>query len=199
MAENPGAFGADLDQRLTVRMPVKAGSQTISATTILKSHAMRDDLIKPFMRTTIDGLDITGDPSVDRLTIEGPFNQTGSGDTASRRKIFICRPASAADEQAVRDEDPRRSLARLAYRRPLDHAAIETLMNFYQRRRNEKAASTPESNRRSSLSWRVRNSCSASSPTPPTSPPTRVIVWTTWRWLRVCRFSCGAAFRTTRC
>jgi hypothetical protein len=69
MAENPGTFGAELDKKLTVRMPVKAGTHKIWATTVLKSHAPRDDLIKPFIRTTVDGLDIMGDPSVDRITI----------------------------------------------------------------------------------------------------------------------------------
>ncbi|MBA0085856.1 MAG: DUF1587 domain-containing protein, partial [Acidobacteria bacterium Pan2503] len=62
MAENPGAFGATVDQRLTVRLPVKAGPHTVSADTLLRSHAVRDDLVKPFLRTTVDGLDITGDP-----------------------------------------------------------------------------------------------------------------------------------------
>src|SRR6185295_16289601 len=57
MAENPGTFGAELDRKLTVRLPVKAGTHTLWATTVLKSHAPRDDLIKPFIKTTIDGLD----------------------------------------------------------------------------------------------------------------------------------------------
>src|SRR4030095_7295380 len=99
MAENPGTFGADLDKRLTVKMPVKAGVHTITAASILRSHAQRDNLIKPFMRTTIDGLDITGDPSLDRLTIEGPFGQTGAGNTPTRRKIFICKPAATNEEE----------------------------------------------------------------------------------------------------
>src|SRR5215831_18696876 len=73
MAQNPGSFGADLDQRLTVRVPVKAGMHAVAAATLLRSHASKDDLIKPFLRTTVDGLDITGDPSVDRITVEGPF------------------------------------------------------------------------------------------------------------------------------
>src|SRR5262249_16608492 len=84
MAENPGGFGADLDKKLTVRLPLKAGPHTITAATILRSHASKDDLIKPFMRTTIDGLDITGDPSLDRISVEGPFNPTGAGNTPSR-------------------------------------------------------------------------------------------------------------------
>jgi mono/diheme cytochrome c family protein len=131
MAENPGTFGADLDRRLTIRLPVKAGEHTIWATTVLKSHAPRDDLIKPFLRTTVDGLDIMGDPSVDRITVEGPFATSGPGDTASRRKILVCKPAAAAQEETC----ARRivsTLARQAYRRPVDPAAVETLMTFYR-------------------------------------------------------------------
>jgi mono/diheme cytochrome c family protein len=135
MAENPGAFGADLDQRLTVRLPVKAGSRTVTATTILRSEAQKDDLIKPFLRTTVDGLDITGDPSVDRLNIEGPFNQTGAGDTASRRRIFICQPTSSKDELPCA-RNILSTLARRAYRRPLHDSDLEALLSFYQRRRN---------------------------------------------------------------
>ena len=139
MAANPGEFGLDLDQRLTVRMPVKAGSRAISATTILRSHAERDDLIKAFIRTTVDGEDITGDPSVDRLTVEGPFNQTGVSDTASRRKIFICQPASAKEELPCARKILS-ALARHAYRRPLKDSDLEEPLSFYQRKRNNKGS-----------------------------------------------------------
>src|SRR5215831_14358455 len=98
MAQNPGSFGAAVDQRLTVRVPVKAGVHAVAAATLLRSHASKDDLIKPFLRTTVDGLDITGDPSVDRITVEGPFVPTAPGDTASRRKILVCKPAGPNDE-----------------------------------------------------------------------------------------------------
>ena len=148
MAENPGTFGADLDRRLTVRLPVKAGTHTIWATTVLKSHAPRDDLIKPFIRTTIDGLDIMGDPSVDRITIEGPYAVAAPGDSASRRKILQCRPTlrepQGRPEQgrgtasAQENECARRiltSLARQAYRKPVDQATADLLMNFYARGR----------------------------------------------------------------
>jgi hypothetical protein len=133
MAENPGTFGADLDRRLTVRLPVKAGTHTIWATTVLKSHAPRDDLIKPFIRTTIDGLDIMGDPSVDRITIEGPYAVASSGDSASRRKILQCRPTAAQETQCARQILT--SLARRAYRKPVDPATADVLMNFYARGR----------------------------------------------------------------
>jgi hypothetical protein len=137
MAQNPGSFGAALDQRLTVRVPVKAGMHAIAATTVLRSHASKDDRIKPFLRTTVDGLDITGDPSVDRITIEGPFAETGSGDTPARRRVFLCNAENAQDELPC----ARRilsALARRAYRRPATDADLETLLSFYQRRRNAK-------------------------------------------------------------
>jgi mono/diheme cytochrome c family protein len=139
MADNPGIFGADLDKRLTVTIPVKAGVHTLWATTVLRSHAVRDDLVKPFLRTTVDGLDILGDPSVDRLTIEGPRAATGPGDTPSRRKIFVCTPAKPADEDTCATKILS-SLARRAYRRPMDRQTVDTLMDFYRKGRAGNAA-----------------------------------------------------------
>ena len=134
MAENPGTFGAELDRKLTVRLPVKAGTHTLWATTVLKSHAPRDDLIKPFIRTTVDGLDIMGDPSVDRITVEGPFAATSPGDTASRRKILSCKPGTAVPEP-VCARQILNSLARQAYRKPVDKPTTDVLMDFYARGR----------------------------------------------------------------
>jgi mono/diheme cytochrome c family protein len=133
MAENPGTFGADLDRRLTVRLPVKAGTHTIWATTVLKSQAPRDDLIKPFIKTTVDGLDILGDPSVDRITIEGPYAVAAPGDSASRRKILQCRPTAAQETACA--QRILTTLARQAYRKPVDPATADVLMNFYARGR----------------------------------------------------------------
>jgi len=137
MASNPGEWGADLDRRLTVRLPIKAGPHSIATAVILRSHAEKDDLIKPFLRTTVDGEDITGDPSVDRMSVEGPFNATAPGNTPSRAKVFSCKPSSQQDE-------PRcartiiSTLMRRAYRRPVDDRDLETPLSFYQRARNTK-------------------------------------------------------------
>jgi mono/diheme cytochrome c family protein len=135
MAQNPGDFGADLDQRLTVKIPVKAGEHTVSATTILRSEAEKDDLVTPFLRTTVDGLDITGDPSVDRVSIEGPFGDKSPGNAASRRKIFVCRPTGEADELPCA-RNIVSTLARRAYRHPVKESDLEALLSFYQRGRN---------------------------------------------------------------
>ena len=135
MAQNPGEFGAALDKQLTVRLPLSAGIHSIAASTILRSHAEPDALIKPFLRTTVDGLDITGDPSVDRLTVEGPLNPTGPGHTPSRAKIFICTPANPSEDLPCARKILS-TLLRRAYRRPLSGSDLETPLSFYQRRRN---------------------------------------------------------------
>ena len=206
MAENPGTFGADLDRRLTVRLPVKAGTHTIWATTVLKSQAPRDDLIKPFIRTTIDGLDIMGDPSVDRITIEGPYAASGPGDTASRRKILQCTPtARRAGDRRARS-DILTTLARQAYRKPVDGATARRADGLLRARAKERCAtSIAASSRRCSSSSRARSSCSASSPirhracaAAATSPPDRSIASAISSWRRGSRSSCGAASRTSR-
>jgi cytochrome c551/c552 len=72
--------------------------------------------------------------AVQTLTILGPFDSTGIGDTPSRKRILVCRPATAAEEPAC----ARRvvsSLARRAYRRPATAAEVETLMTFYRQGR----------------------------------------------------------------
>ena len=71
-----------------------------------------------------------GEPAVDKIWISGPYNASGLGDTASRRKIFVCTPATPVEE----DDCARRilsSLARRAYRRPVNEADVRTLLRFY--------------------------------------------------------------------
>jgi mono/diheme cytochrome c family protein len=140
MTANPGTFGSDLDKQLTVHMPLEAGPHVITASTTLRSHAEKDDLIRPFLRTTVDGLDIMGDPSVDRLSVAGPDNPTGPGQTPSRAKIFVCTPRSEKQELDQDDLPCARkiisALLRRAYRRPLTDSDLETPLSFYQRRRN---------------------------------------------------------------
>ncbi len=70
------------------------------------------------------------------VSIVGPLDATGPGDTPSRRKIFVCAPASAADEPACA-ATILKALARRAYRRPVadGDAALATLMKFYEQGR----------------------------------------------------------------
>ncbi len=65
-----------------------------------------------------------------QISVEGPFDIKGPGDTASRRKIFICRPSAALPEAACARKIVA-TLARHAYRRPVNQADIAPLMKIY--------------------------------------------------------------------
>jgi hypothetical protein len=64
------------------------------------------------------------------MTISGPFNADGAGDTPSRQRIFTCRPARASEERTCATKIISR-LARRAYRRPVTDADLSGLLRFY--------------------------------------------------------------------
>jgi mono/diheme cytochrome c family protein len=68
--------------------------------------------------------------SVDYLLVGGPFDPTGPGETPSRKGIFVCRPAVGENEEPCAKEILS-SLARRAYRRPVEKADIEPLMELF--------------------------------------------------------------------
>src|SRR5207244_2561325 len=61
------------------------------------------------------------------LSIAGPYNVKGRGDTPSRRKIFICRPSEETQEEACAAKIIT-TLARRAYRRPINKDEIPSLL-----------------------------------------------------------------------
>jgi mono/diheme cytochrome c family protein len=70
---------------------------------------------------------------VQTVTINGPLNPTGPGDTPSRRRIFVCRPAAPSEEAPC----ARRILTELstrAFRRPVPDTdpALDLLMTFFE-------------------------------------------------------------------
>lgn len=72
------------------------------------------------------------DGSITGIEIHGPYQASGRGDTASRRAIFSCYPASNDEELAC----ARRILSTLAtraFREPIADDALAPLMRFYTR------------------------------------------------------------------
>jgi mono/diheme cytochrome c family protein len=73
---------------------------------------------------------------INEMSIAGPYNITGSGDSPSRQRIFICKAASPAEE----DPCARKilsTLGRRAFRRPFTTADLTPLMAFYQEGRKD--------------------------------------------------------------
>jgi mono/diheme cytochrome c family protein len=117
-----------VDARLTVRIPVKAGPRVVAAAFIRKTGHGTTRL-RPFLRSNSGTYDSTGRPHIETLTIAGPFEAAGPGDTPSRRRIFVCRPAAVSEETPCATRILS-TLARRAYRRPVTPADLARLLPF---------------------------------------------------------------------
>jgi len=104
-----------------VHVKVKAGPQTVGAAYLRRSPPGADDLWQIYAASNV----------VSSIAITGPLNPTGLGDTPARRRIFVCRPASAAEEDACARKIVS-TLAQRAYRQPPSTLDQDTLLSFYQ-------------------------------------------------------------------
>jgi hypothetical protein len=121
---------------LEIRLPVKAGPQTIIVTFIKRTSASVDDLVQRFDATTADlqtGVQFgyTTVPHLAGIEILGPYATSGPGNTPSRARIFTCRPATQAEEPACAKKIIS-GVARRAFRRPVTDADVDPLMNFFR-------------------------------------------------------------------
>jgi len=112
------------DANLKVRLTVKAGARTITAT------FLRDTIVAEGI--VANGREKTYFEGVGSITVAGPFNVQGPGDTPSRQKIFVCHPGGTADEQSCA-EKVISSLAHRAYRRPIDRDDLAPLLAQYRK------------------------------------------------------------------
>jgi len=125
--------------RMTVRVQATAGPHMVGATFLQTNLAPVLDLDQHFMRATLQTGPTPGFtffPHVGTLRIEGPFNASPASDSPSRRRIFICRPAGAADEAPCALKIVT-NLASRAFRRPVSPLEVQSLMEFYQAGRSD--------------------------------------------------------------
>src|SRR5436190_3310121 len=102
----PGpAGGADGRGGRSVRhepVVVRAGEHLVAAAFVKRLDVPYEDLIRPhdwsFAGGGSGGPGITTLPHLRDLTIKGPYRSTGISDTASRQRIFTCRPTVPAEE-----------------------------------------------------------------------------------------------------
>jgi hypothetical protein len=113
------------------RVPVKAGPHTIGASLVERTRAAGVD--EQFSDFRIDST-FTAAGGIQTVVVTGPFKATSPGDTPSRHKIFSCAPASAVDEPICARKIVS-TLARRAYRRPVQDEEVATLMKFYEKGR----------------------------------------------------------------
>jgi hypothetical protein len=115
-----------------IRFNATAGQHQLAVTFIQRSFAESDE------RTRTIALEGGQEriQAAHALQIRGPLSVTGISDSASRQKIFICQPTSAAAERPCA-VDIVTNLAERAFRRPVDAADLNGLMAFYEAGFNE--------------------------------------------------------------
>ena len=130
--------------RSTPRVPVKAGLHTVGVTFIATNDVPGSELNRPFQRTMNTPGSIPGFlfyPHVGQVWIEGPYGAKGASDTASRKKLFVCRPATPKEEGPCA-RTIAAALVKHAFRRPATTADLDSLMEFYQAGRSDSGTFT---------------------------------------------------------
>ena len=124
---------ADSDGTLEVTVPVRAGSRMVGATFIATNFRPSLDIIRQYDRKSLENNTIPqmqNYPAIGFVRIQGPFNAQRPQDSASRRKILTCKPATAAAEDPCA-RSILTTVARRAYRRPPTAQETAALMTFF--------------------------------------------------------------------
>jgi hypothetical protein len=118
----------EINNRLRkIHFKATAGQHDLTVTFLQRSFAESDERIRT---VALEG----GQERIQAahaLQIRGPLTATGMSDSASRKKIFICRPQGKAEE-AVCARKIVSNFARRAFRRPVTDEDLTPLMAFYK-------------------------------------------------------------------
>jgi hypothetical protein len=135
----------DGDKMLDVRLPLKAGVHTV-AVSFAKTNWEVEGVGPANLPVGSYGhaagkVEGTGDygrveAGLDRVEIVGPINGVRPADTPTRRRLFVCYPVTAGEEDACAKRIIA-ALARRAFRRPVNDADVTALFPFYQDGRSE--------------------------------------------------------------
>jgi mono/diheme cytochrome c family protein len=139
--EKPTETADAVDARFAVRLPLTAGPHTVTVAFVEQTPLVDTARLQPFVRSSYDTLDWTGRPHVDRVTVTGPFSVTGPGTTASRARIFTCRPAGSERQQELAcAKQILSTLVRRAYREPSADTDLAPILSFFEKVRPQEAS-----------------------------------------------------------
>ena len=122
------------DAHLNFRTPVTGGPHVVRVAFIKRPSALVETERQPYLASYNSDRTPRTQPALYSVSIAGPFNPTGIGETPSRKRIFTCRPSKASEEQGCA-RTILSTLARRAYRRPATGEEVQTLLGFYKQGR----------------------------------------------------------------
>jgi hypothetical protein len=122
------------DAHLNFKTKVTGGPHVVQVGFIKRPSALVETERQPYLASYNSDRTPRTQPALYSVSIAGPFNPTGIGETPSRKRIFTCRPSKASEEQACARTIVT-ALARRAYRRPVTNEEVATLLGFYKQGR----------------------------------------------------------------
>ena len=125
-----------LDRNLKVRVPVTAGPHRLGVTFARDGDSLPETERQPLQSHFNETRHPRQTPAVYQVTVTGPYTPQGAGDTPSRERIFVCRPADASEEEGCAREILS-TLMRRAYRRPVSAEDVDGPLAFYREGRAE--------------------------------------------------------------
>ena len=120
----------DVDRHLVARVQVEAGPRDLAAGFAVKSAALIETERQPNLAHFSFDRSPRVLPAIYSLSVMGPYNASGPGDTPSRERIFTCAPGESADEDQCAT-DIISTLMKRAYRRPITEQDLEAPLRFY--------------------------------------------------------------------
>jgi mono/diheme cytochrome c family protein len=126
----------NLDNHLKMRVSVSAGPHTLAVTFPKKPSLLLETARRPYEAHFNYYRHPRLQPAVYEISIVGPYNAAGAGDTPSRRRVFVCKPARTQDEDSCARKILS-TLMRRAYRRPINDADLTTPFELYQKAKTE--------------------------------------------------------------
>ena len=131
------------DDALLVRFPMTAGTHTVQVAFMKENFAWEGVVYpEPNYESYDKGSvkDVYGrawaEPAVSTVSIAGPYNPRGVGETLSRERIFVCKPDSKKEELACARQILSKQV-RLAYRRPVNDDDLKPLLGLFEEGRKK--------------------------------------------------------------
>ena len=122
------------------RIPVKAGQRIVgvSLTKQTLEPENRYPQFYPWGNSSVFATNTGGNAylKIEMVDISGPFHPVGPGDTASRRRIFVCQPTTTVAEEPCASRILT-ALAHRAFRRPVTSRDVEPLLRIYKMARQD--------------------------------------------------------------
>lgn len=129
-----GQDHSQVDKELNARIPVKAGPHKLGVTFIKKTSALLETERQPYLAHFNADRHPRPQPALYSLSVIGPYEASGAGETPARSRLFVCSAAKASEETACAKQILS-SVMQRAWRRHVTDEELQVPLKFYREAR----------------------------------------------------------------